>query len=159
DQLLERDVVGHGGGLRVDGDGCIVDAPGRRRLSWVGVSRGEGVTMDYGVRWRHVRRAALLGAGIAAMLSVVGAVGLAVEGGWSLWSGVLLLVGWVVVPSLFALAVGVVALFRVRVRGNSVEHVFGGLLVLQRQPLSRFVRTDFAETAVVFEDGKRIRLG
>jgi hypothetical protein len=114
--------------------------------------------MDYGVRWRHVGRAALLGAGAAALLSVVAAVGLTVDGDWSLWSATLLLVGWVVIPSLFVLVIGFVALFRVRVRGGVVEHVFAGVHVIRRRQLSRFVRTDFADTSVVFEDGSRIRL-
>lgn len=116
--------------------------------------------MDYGVRWEHARKGTLLGAGLGVMLLITGLLGYLIEGDWSAWNVLVLLLGAVGYVLLFPLVYGFLALFRVRVRLNAVEHVFLGYFVLQKRPLSGYVRTEMAATGsrVIFADGRRIPL-
>jgi len=116
--------------------------------------------MDYGTRWSHVKKATLTGAGFGAVVVIVSVIGLTVEGTWSVRSAGLLLLGFLIYTLAFPLLFGFLALFRVRVRRCSVEHVFLGLFVIRRRPLSRFVHVELGAGGprVVFDDGSRIRL-
>jgi hypothetical protein len=107
--------------------------------------------MEYGARWRHVGKAALIsfawGLPCAAALACMGCP-LAL-------SFLMMTAVCLIYPGL----VGLFAVFRMRVRDNYVEHVFLNRWVIQRRRLSRFVRIDgdWGDTEVVFENGKTLR--
>src|SRR5262245_15286365 len=95
--------------------------------------------MDYGTRWKHVRKAAWGGVGFTVVQLMMWTVG-AVSEGWSAEYLMLLPLCFVLLV-LFPLAFGFLALFRVRVKEGKVEHVFS-TFVIRSYPLSQCVSAD-----------------
>lgn len=118
-----------------------------------------GDVMSYGTRWRHVGRAMLLAAGCTSMILCVSALGTTLEGKWSWWSAGVLLAGCAAFPLIFLAGLGVLASFRVRVRGGHVEHALCGV-PLARRPVTRFVLAVQSDdgTRLMFDDGRHLRV-
>jgi hypothetical protein len=111
--------------------------------------------MDYGVRWTNVIEFVLLGLLLGVASSILSIVGLTVRGGWC--------ESWYLLPLSFLFPIvgmllcsGLFACFRFRVKGNAIERVFLGAIVIQKAPLSRFDR--IAGKCIVFENGKQMLL-